>query len=67
MTLSLLPIKGCLYVQDLVRRLKQDQRGVTMLEYSVLIGIITAAVIVSVGTAGTWVSTQWTTITTNLP
>ena len=44
-------------------RVIDDDSGVTMLEYTILIGIITAAVIASVAFAGTWVTGKWTTLT----
>ena len=47
-------------------RLLRSEDGVTMLEYTILIGIITVAVIASVAYAGTWVSTQWTALTAKL-
>jgi len=46
--------------------LLRNEDGVTMLEYTILIGIITVAVIASVVYAGNWVSTQWTALTGNL-
>jgi pilus assembly protein Flp/PilA len=47
-------------------RFLRGEDGVTMLEYTILIGIITVAVIVSVAYAGSWVSTQWTALTAKL-
>ena len=47
-------------------RLLRSEDGVTMLEYTILLGIITVAVIGSVATVGGWVSTQWTTLTGTL-
>ena len=47
-------------------RLLRSEDGVTMLEYTILIVIITIAVIASVAYAGTWVSTQWTALTAKL-
>jgi len=44
-------------------RLLRSEDGVTMLEYTILLGIITVAVIASVVYAGGWVSTQWTALT----
>ena len=41
-------------------RFSRDEDGVTMLEYTILIGIITVAVIASVVTAGNWVAGKWT-------
>lgn len=47
-------------------RLRDDVKGATMVEYSILIGLITAAVIAIVATVGTWVTTQWQTLCTAL-
>jgi len=44
-------------------RLLRSEDGVTMLEYTILIGIITIAVITSVAFAGTWVSGKWNALT----
>lgn len=44
------------------RKLLRDRDGVTMIEYSILLAIITAAVIVTIGLIGTKVSTAWTAI-----
>ena len=53
-------------VKTSATRLIRNEDGVTMLEYTILIGIITVAVIASVAYAGTWVSTQWTALTAKL-
>jgi len=50
------------FLQDL----RHDEDGVTMLEYTILLGIITVAVIASVAYAGTWVSGKWTALTAKL-
>ena len=50
-----------------VTRLLRSEDGVTMLEYTILIGIITVAVITSVVFAGGWVGTKWTALTAALP
>ena len=47
-------------------RLLRSEDGVTMLEYTILIGIITIAVIASVAYAGTWVSGKWGALTAQL-
>lgn len=39
--------------------LRRDEAGATMVEYSILIGIITAAVIGTIVFVGGWVSGQW--------
>lgn len=51
--------------QNLVRFTK-DEEGVTMLEYTILIGIITVAVILAVVYAGSWVASQWGVLTSAL-
>ena len=40
--------------------LRRDEAGATMVEYSILIGIITAAIIATVVLVGGWVGQQWT-------
>jgi pilus assembly protein Flp/PilA len=44
----------------------KDERGVTMLEYSILLGIITVAAIVAIVFAGDWVGNQWNNLQTSL-
>jgi pilus assembly protein Flp/PilA len=53
-------------LKNAAARLLRSEDGVTMLEYTILLGIITVAVIASVVYAGNWVSTKWTTLTGNL-
>jgi len=40
-------------------RLRKDEKGATMIEYSILIGIITVLAIVSITTMGEYVALQW--------
>ena len=44
-------------------RLRKDEDGATMIEYSILIGIITAAAIGMIVLMGEYVVTQWTLLT----
>ena len=53
-------------IRHYLAKFSDDERGVTMLEYTILIGIITVAVIVSVVYAGSWVASKWTILTTYL-
>ena len=53
-------------IRTFTETLSRDEAGVTMLEYTILIGIITAAVIGSVAYAGTWVTGKWTALTAKL-
>ncbi|MDX8535719.1 Flp family type IVb pilin [Mesorhizobium sp. VK25A] len=49
------------------RRFRDDENGAAMVEYTVLLGIITVAVIATVVLVGAWVGTQWTTLQAALP
>ena len=40
-------------------RMRKDQKGATMIEYSILIGIITVLAIASIALMGDYVATQW--------
>jgi pilus assembly protein Flp/PilA len=43
-------------------RVRKDESGATMIEYSILIGIITVGAIVGISFMGGYVSTQWATL-----
>ena len=47
-------------------RFRAEEDGAAMIEYTVLVGIITVAAIVTIGLVGTWVSTKWDTLCDNL-
>ena len=47
-------------------RLRKDERGASLLEYSVLIGIILAVTVSAVIFVGSWTGTQWGTLKTEL-
>ena len=49
-----------------LKKFGNDEEGAALVEYTVLLGILLVAVIVTIGTVGTWISTQWTTLVTNL-
>lgn len=44
---------------ELKDRLTRDNSGAALVEYSILIGIITVAAIASILLIGTWVADQW--------
>ena len=54
-------------VVNLVSKLRKDQDGAALIEYTVLLGILIVAVIATIGLVGTWVSGQWTTLQGSLP
>ena len=47
-------------VVELMKRLQQDEQGATLVEYTVLLGIMLVAVITTIGLVGGWMSTKWT-------
>jgi len=53
-------------IRECLANFSDDERGVTMLEYTILIGIITVAVILSVVFAGSWVASEWAVLTSAL-
>ena len=44
---------------DLRRRVADDKDGAALVEYSVLIGLITVAAVASIALVGTWVAAKW--------
>ena len=47
-------------VLELVRGLRRDENGATLVEYTMLLAIITLAVITTFGLVGRWVNSTWT-------
>ena len=50
--------------QCALARFKNDVSGASLVEYSLLIGLITVAAVVAIGAVGVWVSGQWTALRT---
>ena len=53
-------------LMTMTRQFRDDENGAAMVEYTVLLGIITVAVIATVILVGTWVAGQWTALNTAL-
>jgi pilus assembly protein Flp/PilA len=51
---------------NIARRFRKEEDGAAMVEYSVLIGIITAAAIAFIVLIGGWVTLQWNTLCDNV-
>ncbi|MEM7776472.1 MAG: Flp family type IVb pilin [Pseudomonadota bacterium] len=49
-----------------VARFGRDESGASLLEYTILLAVITVGVIATISAVGTWVGTQWTTLNTTL-
>jgi pilus assembly protein Flp/PilA len=47
-------------LKDRATRLQKDEDGAALIEYSILIGLITVAAIAAIIVVGSWVGTQWT-------
>jgi pilus assembly protein Flp/PilA len=47
---------------NVVRRLGKDEEGASLIEYTVLLGILLVAVIATIGAVGTWINGKWTTL-----
>ena len=45
---------------QVLKKLIKDEEGASLIEYTVLLGILLVAVIVTIGLVGGWVSKQWT-------
>ncbi|OBQ68901.1 Flp family type IVb pilin [Mesorhizobium loti] len=54
-------------MKNLLKQFRDDENGAAMVEYTILLGIITIAVIASVITVGAWVSGRWALLATTLP
>ena len=46
----------------LINRLKSDENGASLIEYTVLLAILLVAVIAVIAGVGQWISTEWATL-----
>ena len=53
-------------LMTMARQFREDENGAAMVEYTVLLGIITVAVIATVALVGTWVSGKWVALNSTL-
>ncbi|TPK77066.1 Flp family type IVb pilin [Mesorhizobium sp. B2-4-15] len=53
-------------LMTMTRQFRDDENGAAMVEYTVLLGIITVAVIATVVLVGTWVAGRWTALNSAL-
>ena len=54
-------------ILDFVGKLRQDQDGAAMIEYTVLLGVMMVGVMTTIGLVGTWIAGHWTTVQVQLP
>ena len=48
-----------LLLKRIVRRFIHNERSATLVEYTILLGVITGAVIILISFAGDWVNSTW--------
>ena len=52
---------------NLIEKLRRDEDGAALIEYTVLLGVLIVAVIATIVAVGGWVNTRWTTLNSTLP
>jgi pilus assembly protein Flp/PilA len=50
------------HLENLKDRFTRDEDGAALIEYTILIGLITVAAIVTIGNVGTWVAGKWSSL-----
>ena len=50
----------------LIKRLKSDEDGAALIEYTILLAMLVVAVIALIIAVGSWVNTKWTTLNSQL-
>jgi pilus assembly protein Flp/PilA len=53
-------------VRSFIDRFAADESGATMVEYTILIGLITVVAIALIAAVGTWVKNAWTNVNATL-
>jgi pilus assembly protein Flp/PilA len=51
---------------SLLNRIKKDENGAALIEYTVLLGILLIAVIAIIAGVGGWISAEWASLSTNI-
>ena len=54
-------------VVNLIKQLKRDEDGASLIEYTVLLAILLVAVIAVIGAIGGWILNTWSNLNTALP
>jgi pilus assembly protein Flp/PilA len=53
-------------VTSTIQSFSRDERGASLLEYTILLGIVTAVSVALIANVGTWVTGRWTALTAAL-
>ena len=51
-------------VWNLIQKLRRDEDGAALIEYTVLLGILVVAVVATIVAVGGWVNGKWTALNT---
>jgi pilus assembly protein Flp/PilA len=54
-------------IVNLIKQLKQDEDGASLIEYTVLLAILLVAVIAIITAVGTWINGKWSALNASLP
>ncbi|TIS89309.1 MAG: Flp family type IVb pilin [Mesorhizobium sp.] len=54
-------------LMTMTRQFRDDETGAAMVEYTILLGIITVAVIATIILVSAWIKGEWTTLLAALP
>jgi pilus assembly protein Flp/PilA len=55
------------YIVSLIKKLKSNEDGASLIEYTVLLAILLVAVIAIITGVGGWILNQWSNLNTALP
>ncbi|WP_292668842.1 Flp family type IVb pilin [Mesorhizobium sp.] len=58
---------GMKKLMTMTRQFRDDETGAAMVEYTILLGIITVAVIATIILVSAWIKGEWTTLLAALP
>jgi pilus assembly protein Flp/PilA len=53
-------------VVKLIKQLKRDEDGASLIEYTVLLAILLVAVIAIIAAVGSWINQKWSALNTKL-
>jgi pilus assembly protein Flp/PilA len=54
-------------IAKLIKQLKQDEDGASLLEYTVLLALILIATIAIIAAVGGWINNKWSALNAHLP
>ena len=59
-------LSTCQKLTNLIGRLRRDEDGAALIEYTVLLGIMIVAVIATIVAVGGWINGKWTALNSQL-